>query len=74
VNQALLKALDRDKKAYKLVNNRIHISLKNPFEGITLIEDYKAMIDSFEIIKASMDDVFINLTGESIHEEANHDY
>ena len=73
VNEGLLEALDRDKKAYKVINSRIHISLENPFEGIKIIEQYKPMIDSFEIIKANMDDVFINLTGESIDEEANHD-
>lgn len=67
-NQKLIKKLIDKNLSHKIVNNRIHISLKNPFEGIDLIKIFKDDISTFEIIKASMDDVFINLTGETIDE------
>jgi len=49
-------------------NTSIKIELSNAFEGLDIINQMKPYIESFEIIKASMDDVFLNITGEVLEE------
>ncbi len=66
--KGLLKRLDEDNVNYDRVNASLHIPLKNPFEGIELVDRYRDHIESFEIVKASMDDVFLNITGASLEE------
>ncbi len=69
VPKATLKdLLKRDKIPFRLVNQTMHIDLKNPFQGIEIVKTYKDAIETFEIVKASMDDVFLNITGERLEE------
>lgn len=67
---ALEKALNAAKIAYRLVNSRIHVPLNNAFEGLDIVKRFEAHIQDFEIIKATMDDVFLTITGREL-EEAN---
>ncbi|MFW5841688.1 MAG: ABC transporter ATP-binding protein [Bacillota bacterium] len=62
----LIKALKKDNIPYHQKAALIHIPLKNPFEGINLVKQYEAYIASFEIVKANMDDVFLNITGDAL--------
>ncbi len=66
----LLKKLKSDKVPFRTVNQTVHIDIKDPFEGIKLVESYRQDIETFEIVKASMDDVFLNITGERLEEKA----
>ncbi len=66
--QGLLKKLDQDGVAYERINATVHVPLKNPFEGVDLVGRHREAIESFEIVKASMDDVFLNITGASLEE------
>lgn len=51
------------------VNKAYHIPLENAFKGIDIINEIKEDVESFEIIKASMDDVFLNITGAHLQGE-----
>lgn len=62
----LIEALNKANITYHHRAAIIHIPLKDPFEGITLVNQYKAHIASFEIVKANMDDVFLNITGDAL--------
>ncbi len=64
----LTQVLDDSKIEYTRVNQTVHIRIKDAFEGISWVEKLKDHIESFEIIKASLDDVFLNLTGETFDE------
>ncbi|MFH5882146.1 AAA family ATPase [Liberiplasma polymorphum] len=68
----ILERLDADNIIYKRVNNLIHVPLKTPFYGIKYVQKYLPQIETFEIIKASMDDVFLNITGTKL-EDNSHD-
>ena len=43
-------------------NNNITIEINTTLESIKIIDDCRIYINSFEVIKGSMDDVFINIT------------
>ncbi len=45
-------------------NDTLNVAVKDAFEGHALVSQFKAHLVSFEMHKASLDDVFLNLTGE----------
>ena len=49
---------------FSVGNNNIIINIENTLESIKIIEECRDYIESFEVIKGSMDDVFINITGK----------
>jgi len=63
------KALFLAFKESKWINDIVYIPIKNSFEGIDIVQKYKSSIETFEIIKGSMDDVFLHLTGRTINHE-----
>ncbi len=62
----LTEALDKHNITYHKNAAIIHIPLKDSFEGIALVNQFKPYIASFEIVKANMDDVFLNITGDAL--------
>jgi len=65
----LEKRLQKDGVKYYLMNDTINIELDSCFDGLDLIETYKADISEFEILRGDMDDVFVNITGRKLGEE-----
>ncbi|WP_455543115.1 ATP-binding cassette domain-containing protein [Intestinibacter sp.] len=47
-------------------NENIIINLDTTLDSIKIIDDCREYIDSFEVIKGSMDDVFLEITGKGI--------
>ena len=43
-------------------NNNITIEINTTLDSIKIIDDFRIYINSFEVIKGSMDDVFLNIT------------
>ncbi|MFA7688933.1 MAG: ABC transporter ATP-binding protein [Bacilli bacterium] len=62
----LLKLLDKDKVTYEKDRDIIKIRIEDSFKGLDIINKYKKYIDSFEIIRGNMDDVFLNITGRKL--------
>ncbi len=48
------------------VQNTVHIALKDSFEGLSYVEQFKEDIKHFEIVQGNMDDVFLNITGRRL--------
>lgn len=55
---------------YKLNGKMVHIKLKHTVEALPIIKKCETLIESFEVIRGTMDDVFINVTGKEIREHA----
>lgn len=70
--EGLSAKLESESIAYRTVNRTMHIPLDNPFQGLDYLNRFREDIETFEIIKASMDDVFLNITGRKL--EGNHDH
>ena len=62
----LLKQLVFTQLKWKVVGSEVVIQLKNAKEALEIIEEYKEHVESFEVKRGSMDDVFIGITGREI--------
>lgn len=60
------KDIKNIKEKYELNGDILTIKVKNSIEGLNLVNKYKDYIDSIEILKGKMDDVFLNVTGSRI--------
>ena len=71
-HEGLEALLDAENITYRTVNRTMHIPLENPFQGIDYLTRFRDKIETFEIIKASMDDVFLNITGRKLEDNHGH--
>lgn len=65
----LEEELNKDEIEYYSTNGVINIKLDTSFDGLPLIKKYNDFIKDFEIIRGSMDDVFVNITGRELGDE-----
>ena len=63
-NSFFMHYLSLNNYNFSVGNNNVIIDIENTLESIKIIEDCREYIESFEVIKGSMDDVFINITGK----------
>ena len=61
-NSFFMHYLSLNNYNFSVGNNNVIIDIENTLESIKIIEDCREYIESFEVIKGSMDDVFINIT------------
>ncbi len=60
---ALQKYLEKNKREFKKVSDEYVIYVENAEETINILNDLRTNIRQFEVIKGSMDDVFIEVIG-----------
>ena len=53
---------------YKQVADSFSIQITDSLEALPMLEACKDLIDSFEVLKGTMDDAFINITGKELRE------
>ncbi|MBS3991305.1 MAG: ABC transporter ATP-binding protein [Erysipelothrix sp.] len=63
-NGPLEQSLIQDSIQYVVHQNRYVIPLSSPFESVEIVSKYQPLIQSFEVIQGTMDDVFFALTSE----------
>ncbi len=64
----ILQILKKDKLKYNEVGGAIKINIKNTLSSLEILDKYRNMIDSFEVLNGTMDDAFIAITGKEIRE------
>lgn len=52
--------------AYKVKEEIWQIGVNNSMEALPLLNDLSSMIEGFEVVQGSMDDVFLNVTGRKL--------
>lgn len=62
----LEEKLIKEKVEYYSTNEVLNIVVEDCFEGLKVVEKYKAYIEEFEILRGDMDDVFVNITGRKL--------
>lgn len=68
-DMARLEALLKEKGVeYRVKAQEAVIRLSHTVEAIPLIDALRGEIDGFEVVRGSMDDVFINLTGREVRD------
>lgn len=60
------KQLHKNKRDYKRKQDKIILSIRNKEEALNLVNQYAHYIESFEVIKGTMNDVFLNIIGEEV--------
>ncbi len=65
--KALVTYLEDIKRSYKKVSDEYIIQVEDAKDAISLLEALKDNIKQFEVIKGSMDDVFIQVIGSEHH-------
>ncbi len=63
---SISQSLKTMKYSFKIDRNKINISLKSSFDAIDIVSILKDKIESFEVLRGNLEDVFINVTGRSI--------
>ena len=61
-NSFFMHYLSLNNYNFSVGNNNVIIDIENTLESIKILENCREYIESFEVIKDSMDDVFINIT------------
>lgn len=70
--KGLEDALKAEGIAFERINDLVRVPLNDAFQGLDVVNRHKALIETFEIIKANMDDVFLNITGERLGSGDDH--
>jgi len=66
--ETITELLNLNHIAYTLQAGYVSISLHHTIEAIPIIKKCESCITNFEVLNGTMDDVFINITGEAIRE------
>lgn len=62
--EAAKKLLAQTNTEYKIKGKELVIKLRHTIDAVPIIEQLKSIIAGFEVVRGSMDDVFLNITGE----------
>ena len=60
--------LDHQNRKYTLMNQVMHIPIGSTMDALPLITAVQTNITSFEVVKGTMDDAFITITGKELRE------
>lgn len=63
--EAMLKAKNI---VYKRKADLLEIELRNTMDAMAILKDAEPLLDGFTVVKGSMDDVFLGITGKEIRE------
>lgn len=66
--EILMKKIEEDGLKALVSADTVSIEIGSSFEAIPLIDKYMEDLISFEVLKGTMDDAFINITGKEIRE------
>ncbi|PKK92429.1 MAG: ABC transporter ATP-binding protein, partial [Tenericutes bacterium HGW-Tenericutes-7] len=65
--EKLITSLSNMKREYEKIADQYIIVVEDAKDAISLIEQLKTNIKQFEVVKGTMDDVFINVVGGEIN-------
>ena len=60
--------LDRMERNYKIIADTVEVELRSTMDALPLIEACREYLNGFEVVRGTMDDVFITVTGKEIRE------
>lgn len=66
----LAQRLERLEIAYKKKQETYVVSVSESMAALQILDDVRGLIDGFEMVQGSMDDVFLNVTGKALEGKA----
>ena len=64
----IVKTLKANNFTLRKHYNTYQILLKDGYEGLEILKQYRTSLGDFEILKGTMDDVFLNITGRNLRD------
>lgn len=61
--EVLLESLTKDNLSWKKKESYIVLTVENSMQALPLLERYRSLLDGFEMVQGTMDDVFLYITG-----------
>ena len=65
-DQTLSEKLEANNVSFEKTGDSLTIYLESTLDAVALSEKYVKDIESYEVLKGSMDDVFLNVTGKEL--------
>lgn len=65
-NERLVEKLNNDQVAFEQTGATLTIHIEETLDAIELSERYQEYLESYEVLKGTMDDVFLNVTGREL--------
>lgn len=62
--KSLVAYLNKNNRTYEQVSNQYYIEIENTQDTLNLISEIKDNIETFEVVKGTLDDVFVSVVGE----------
>lgn len=69
-SDSLIMELDKRNIQFHRHNEFISIRIKDTMQAIPMVNEFKDLLCGFEVIQGTMDDVFLNVTGKEVVENA----
>lgn len=66
--ESLIKVLEENEWAYKMIADQMIISIPSTMSSLEILEKCKELINGFEVLRGTMDDAFIKITGRECRE------
>lgn len=67
-DEALKNYLDKQKMEWTVTSDFIDVKIKSTLDSLSLLQPITDMMESFEVLYGTMDDVFLNITGKELRE------
>lgn len=69
LSRELFAYLQKQRITYQKREESIHIKVDNSLKAMDILEEVKPYIQGFEVLRGTMDTVFLNVTGKKLQEE-----
>lgn len=69
-HEVIKQRLQEENRDYRIKQDRIYLPIQNKDEAVEIIQNYLDIMDNFEVIKGTMDDVFLNIVEEEARDDA----
>ncbi len=69
--QELLQRLEQGKLSYHVKESNIILTVDNSMQALPVLERCRDILDGFEMLQGTMDDVFLNVTGRTLENQEN---
>ena len=69
--QEMCRILEQEKLSYHVKESNIILTVDDSMQALPVLEKCRVVLDGFEMLQGTMDDVFLNVTGKTLENQEN---
>lgn len=69
--QELLRILEQERLSYHMKESDVILTVDNSMQALPILLRFREVLDGFEMLQGTMDDVFLNVTGRTLENQEN---